>query len=253
MGVVPQALGGGISTLSRLIGVLSDNIVSARIVTGSGELIDVSSTSHPELLWGLRGAGQHFGLVTELTLQCYPLDILGGVGEDYGTVWCATIVFPSSRTAEVMAAVKPIVESEDTPAAGLIISTNDHESKSHVIVALVQYFGTNEAAKSHFEPLEVLGPLVYAHKRVPYADINNDVDPFCVKGGFKHFQLAGVPRFDADAKMWEEVSDIRAELFEKCPDAASTGYGIEWASGKSVTGKHLPETAYSHGNVKVWM
>jgi hypothetical protein len=52
---------------SPLIGFGADQILSARIITAAGELIDVDDESHPDLLYALRGAGQFFGLVTQLT------------------------------------------------------------------------------------------------------------------------------------------------------------------------------------------
>ena len=41
------------------------------MVTGTGSLIEVSSTSHPDLWWGIRGAGFNFGIVTSATYQVY--------------------------------------------------------------------------------------------------------------------------------------------------------------------------------------
>ena len=44
-----------------------DALKSIRIVTGTGFLIEVSSISHPNLWWGMRGAGFNFGIVTSVT------------------------------------------------------------------------------------------------------------------------------------------------------------------------------------------
>ncbi|KAJ7310083.1 hypothetical protein DFH08DRAFT_668381, partial [Mycena albidolilacea] len=58
------------SIYTTLIGFGAENIVSARLVTAAGELAARAPhhrTSHPELLWGLCGAGQFLGLVTALT------------------------------------------------------------------------------------------------------------------------------------------------------------------------------------------
>ncbi|MCJ1321566.1 hypothetical protein MMC15_006911 [Xylographa vitiligo] len=41
------------------------------MVTGTGSLIEVSSASHPDLWWGIRGAGFNFGIVTSATYQVY--------------------------------------------------------------------------------------------------------------------------------------------------------------------------------------
>lgn len=72
VGVIPYYLGGGIGTYTPLIGYGSDNIVVAKLVTAKGELVTASATENSELLWALHGAGQFFGLVTELTIKTYP-------------------------------------------------------------------------------------------------------------------------------------------------------------------------------------
>ena len=41
------------------------------MVTGTGALLDVSATSHPDLWWGVRGAGFNFGIVTSATYRVY--------------------------------------------------------------------------------------------------------------------------------------------------------------------------------------
>ena len=40
-------------------------------MTGTGSLLNVSATSHPDLWWGLRGAGFNYGIVTSATYQVY--------------------------------------------------------------------------------------------------------------------------------------------------------------------------------------
>lgn len=38
----------------------------------NGTIIDVSKNSHSDLFWGMRGAGQNFGVVIETTFETYP-------------------------------------------------------------------------------------------------------------------------------------------------------------------------------------
>lgn len=77
VGAIGYFLGGGVSIVSSVLGYGSDQIVSARMVSAEGDLIDVTQVKHPDLLWAIRGAGQFFGLITELTIQCHPLSALG--------------------------------------------------------------------------------------------------------------------------------------------------------------------------------
>ena len=70
--MVGATLGGGVGPYGGLHGLQIDALQSVRMVTGAGNLITVSATQHPDLFWGLRGAGFNFGVVTSATYQVYP-------------------------------------------------------------------------------------------------------------------------------------------------------------------------------------
>ena len=44
-----------------------------RVVLASGQVIDVTATEYSDLWWGIRGAGQNFGIVVEADFQTSPL------------------------------------------------------------------------------------------------------------------------------------------------------------------------------------
>ena len=79
-GVGGLALGGGIGWFSRKHGLTCDNFVSLELVLASGEVIEVSGTSHPELFWALRGGGGNFGIVTRFTFRAYDFGPMMRIG-----------------------------------------------------------------------------------------------------------------------------------------------------------------------------
>ena len=100
VGVTGFLLGGGHGPLSREYGVGSDHLLRARVVTGTGAVIDTDDD--PDLLAALRGGKAGFGIVVEVEIALHAVSRLygGGVflpGEAAPTVlpawrdWTATL------------------------------------------------------------------------------------------------------------------------------------------------------------------
>ena len=64
-------LGGGIGKYMGYFGLVTDNIINMTVVIADGSTITVSETSHPDLYWGMRGAGHNFGIVTQFNYKIY--------------------------------------------------------------------------------------------------------------------------------------------------------------------------------------
>lgn len=77
VGWMGWALAGGYGLLNSYAGFGADNIVSAKVVTADGNVVDTAADD--DLLWGLRGAGGSLGIVVESTVRTYAVPtMLGG-------------------------------------------------------------------------------------------------------------------------------------------------------------------------------
>jgi FAD/FMN-containing dehydrogenase len=95
-GVAGLTLGGGLGWLMGKHGLACDNLVGAEIVTADGQRLRASADEHPDLLWGLRGGGGNFGVVTDFELRLHPID----------TVYGGYVSYPFAQAAQVVRAYR---------------------------------------------------------------------------------------------------------------------------------------------------
>ncbi|PYI34812.1 FAD-binding domain-containing protein [Aspergillus indologenus CBS 114.80] len=98
VGMIGATIGGGIGRLQGTYGLVIDGLLSARVVTAAGEVLEVSENSNADLFWGIRGAGANLGILTSATYQLHPLA---------GNYTSIDLIFPASRNVTYFTAVIP--------------------------------------------------------------------------------------------------------------------------------------------------
>ena len=120
-GIAGLTLGGGFGWLSRKYGLTIDNLVSANLVTASGEELRLCESENSDLFWAIRGGGGNFGVVTQFEFALHPVgpEVLAGL-----------LVFPIAQAKQVLGKYREFVDSapgntSPWPANSLIIMSID--------------------------------------------------------------------------------------------------------------------------------
>lgn len=164
VGVGGLIVGGGIGWMVRKYGLTIDSLVSATVVTASGEILHVDQQHHPDLFWAIRGGGGNFGVVTAVEIKAQPVT----------NVVFGSIYFDAS--ADARSILKQWADLASTAPNELTthLSVVPQSLTRNAAFALTLcYAGDDtEAAMKVIDPLSQLGPVIQHDLRVvPYASV----------------------------------------------------------------------------------
>jgi hypothetical protein len=238
VGFIGATLGGCVGHTISLYGLGVDNMVSARLVVASGEIIIVSSTQNPDLWWGLRGAGHNFGIVSELTVKSYPQ-----VNE--GIHWTGALGYPGTEE-NVGRVVKALTETHIGRGMGciLLFARIPPTGFQPMVIANLFYAGAEADAKKQFSKFFELGPVMNMCTPTPYNEINRPSREVCVKGGRKPTFSVSLEKLDLEKT--KEIWNLWVAFTAKYDDSKRSivlveNYGYE--KTREVAGE---ETAFPH-------
>ncbi|MGC7098518.1 FAD-binding oxidoreductase [Amycolatopsis lurida] len=169
VGAVSYSLGGGVGLLARRFGYAADHVRRVELVTESGDLVEVTAESDPDLFWAIRGGRGGFGVVTGLEMALFPVATLFGGGMYFGPEsltevlrgfreWTATV--PAELTSSLGMVPMPDVPGVPEPLRG-----------KHVAHLRVAYSGDPAEGERLIAPLRELGPrLMERFAEIPFAD-----------------------------------------------------------------------------------
>lgn len=227
-GAIPFFVNGGNSSLVSQLGFGSDLIISARMILADGRLVDVSEDDHPDLLYAVRGAGQFFGLVTQLKIRVFTFD--EALQNAIGRVWAGRFIFPIDRAQEVAEAMRKIVTDTDYKTSGLIMIAAPPPNFAPAIAVLPRLLGSDLDAieKVAFRELYALQPIVSGGAEIQVEDAANALDPLCRPGGYRKLSLTGL--YDLNPDLFVRVVDQWKRMTAQHPATSSSYFAFQWDS-----------------------
>jgi FAD/FMN-containing dehydrogenase len=98
VGVAGYHLGGGLSFVSRKLGLAANAVRAIELVAADGTRVRATADDEPELFWALRGGGGNFGVVTALEIELFELP----------EIYAGNLLYPLERGSEVLHAWREI-------------------------------------------------------------------------------------------------------------------------------------------------
>lgn len=202
-GVAGLVLTGGVGWQTRKHGYGCDKLRRARVVTAAGEIVEASEEENADLLWGLRGGGGNFGVVTEFEFEAHEQD----------RVLVTSVFYRVDDAEEIAALVRAYrdwsLESNRDQTAWTFLGTAS-ETFRPLAPDLVghKYVGftgcsldLSDASRAHLEKIERFGasPLIARTAPMRMVELQH-------LGDSGDAALAGMPRY-MKGEMMRELTD----------------------------------------------
>ena len=178
-GVAGLTLGGGLGWLRGVHGLSCDNLIAAEVVLADGRVVQASAEDDAELLWGLRGGGGNFGVVTRFEFALHPVgpDVFFAFTFHDGRGQGMRDALRRFRDfcAETPDEIAPLGVCGVVPPGHEMFPPHLHGVPFFLVAAL--YAGPPEEGERMLAPLRSLGsPLVDFSGRMPYTEVQRSFD-----------------------------------------------------------------------------
>jgi FAD/FMN-containing dehydrogenase len=243
-GIAGLTLHGGLGVLHRTFGLALDNLLSVEIVTADGQVRTASESTNPDLVWGVRGAGSNFGVVTSfeyrlhplgpevyMAVPCFALDDAAGILRTYRDY--SDSAPDAVNPQAIFLDVPPI---EDFPA--------ELHNKALVAMQFMYAGDPDEGAEALKHVFEWGEPVLDLSGRLPYADSQMAFD-FFFPQGYNYYWKSHLLKGLSD-----EAIDAIVDLGRTRPSAQAM-INV-WPLGGAVSRVDPNATAWNHRDAG-WM
>jgi FAD/FMN-containing dehydrogenase len=234
-GVAGLTLGGGMGRLMRRFGLTIDNVLAVELVTADGRIVRASEDEHPELFWGLRGAGANFGIATSFEFRLHPLD---------HPITYGAVTHPLDRARELAALWRDLAENGPDDLFLSFGTENDNGGAAYVTAL---HSGSVAQAERDLAELRAFGPpLADTIGPKPYLETQGLNDEPHGWGHRFYMKSAFLPALP------DEAVDVCVEHATRAPDGTESSFST-WAWGRRIA--EVPEdgTAFTGRGATAWI
>ena len=228
-GLIELTLGGGIGRLGRKHGLTCDNMLSAEVVIADGRVLNASEQENTDLLWGLRGGGGNFGIVTAITYRLHPLG---------PTVLAGSLVYEWQQVREALRLYAEFsARAPDTLNIDAALITMPDGNHGFAISAF--YAGPMDEAERVLQPLrQAIPPVTDRIAPISYVQLQKAGDASFPRGH----------RFYWKAQFLRQITEAAADaLIDQFPSVPSPrSFFVFQQVGGAIS--RVPATATAYAN-----
>jgi len=235
-GVAGLTLGGGIGWIQRKHGLSIDKLRAVDVVTADGEFVKASADEHPELFWGMRGAGSNFGIVTEFEFELVPVGPTIVAGPIFWTMEDSPEVLRFWRewSADAPDELMSIVIHRMAPPLPFV----PKELHGQPVVSVIPcWIGDLDEGEKFIKPMREFGDATAdVCTRKPYLMHQSMFDPSFVPHRWYYFR-----GFDAP-ELSDEMIDVTADYASRIKSPL-TSFPI-WQMGGAISRRSDDDSAF---------
>ncbi|OTA97950.1 hypothetical protein M434DRAFT_391560 [Hypoxylon sp. CO27-5] len=245
VGVIGVTLGAGVGLFQGLFGLMIDSLISVRLITANGDIVEASENANTDLFWAIRGAGANFGIVTSATYKLHK-------AVNNAQVFTADAVYPASAKSAYFDVLQSFENNMLPELAMATLIVWDANSNATQIVATFIYSGTESAARQVLAPFFELSPPVLRAGSVPYSQVQQTIlfGSFTTSplGDIHDIFSVNVRKFAAETL---KATFDKLDVFYKAhPDGRSSVAVLETFSNRAVAAVPDDTTAYPWRDAK---
>jgi FAD/FMN-containing dehydrogenase len=208
-GIGGVTLGGGFGHLMRRYGLTVDNLRAADLVTADGTRLRADDRSEPELMWGLRGGGGNFGIVTAFEYDLHPVGPM---------VYGGPIFWPLDQAPQVLRLLRELAPDAPDELGVMLVAGQappmpflpPQRYGTPVLGLVVVWSGDIEAGMRAIEPLRAVGtPIGDLIRPVPYRAVQSLLDGSAARGNHSYWRSHRLPDL-SDAVIDTIVERVRS-------------------------------------------
>ncbi|KAJ8132692.1 hypothetical protein O1611_g929 [Lasiodiplodia mahajangana] len=248
VGMMGPGLGGGHGRYQGKYGLISDNLVTLNVVLANGSAIRVSQDSHSDLLWGMKGAGHNFGIVTSFELKIHPKEV--------DTWYYRNYIFRQDKLEAIFRAINRFHNNGTEPVnmafeSGTYLMDPSISTTEAVLSWSFAWSGAEKDALKYLAPFDKIGPVSVVDGNVPYPEIPHMQgtgleDPLC-DPGFEHV-VGQTSTFVWNVTTQRQIYDLYNKKVQAQPLLNNTVVAMEGYSTEGVKAGNPSASAFPWRN-----